>query len=58
MIVTRAFPVPEYFAVIEEAAKITEEKIKAVIETTMQALEAHDRWQPVEYYNHHEDIKV
>lgn len=58
MIVTRVFPQQEYFDVIEGAALSTEEKINEVLKKTMQALEAHDRWHPVEYYNHHEDIKV
>lgn len=58
MIVTRVYPMPEYFDVIEAVAISSEEAITETIERVHSALEKTGRWYPVEYYNHHEDIKV
>jgi len=58
MIITRVYPDHEYFDVIEAAAISTEKRIAETIDQVNDALKKTGRWYPVEYYNHHEDIKV
>ncbi|MCK4857130.1 MAG: YqaJ viral recombinase family protein [candidate division Zixibacteria bacterium] len=57
MFVTRVEPDSAFFEKIEEAAIESERKVTAAIEQFYSALKgAAIRQQPVEYYNHHEDI--